>query len=74
MPPRVPLVVNLLLWAVSLSIMFIIIFGVSGGKLSLVTTSLYVSFGHLGKYLRSRRFEHQIHFLCHENLGVKKMV
>jgi hypothetical protein len=55
-PPRVPLAINLLLWAISLSIMFIIIFGVPGGKLSLVTTSLYVSFGHLGKYHRSRRF------------------
>jgi hypothetical protein len=61
-PPRVPLVVNLLLWAISLSIMFIIIFGVSGGKLSLVTTSLYVSFGHTGKYNCSRRFRFKITF------------
>lgn len=53
-PPRVPFVVNLLLWAISLSIMFIIIFGVPDGKLSIMTTSLYVSFGHLGKYRRSK--------------------
>ena len=47
-PPKIPVVVNLILWSCSLSILFIIVFGVWEGQLSLLMTSLYVSLGHSG--------------------------
>lgn len=48
-PPRVPFLVNLLLWLLSLFILFIIVFGVWNGQLSVFMTSFYVSLGHTGK-------------------------
>lgn len=54
-PPKVPFSINIILWSVSLFILFIIIFGIDGGQLDLISTSLYVSFGHAGK---------NIHLLC----------
>ncbi|CAO1398931.1 unnamed protein product [Diamesa hyperborea] len=45
-PPKIPVVVNLMLWSCSLGIIFIIVFGVWEGQLSLLMTSLYVSLGH----------------------------
>lgn len=45
-PPRVPFMVNMILWAISLGILFFLIFGVWDGQLSIIMTSLYVSLGH----------------------------
>lgn len=50
-PPKVPYAMNVMLWAISLFILFIVLFGVSGGKLNLIVTSLYVSLGHTGNYI-----------------------
>lgn len=47
-PPKIPVIVNLMLWSCSLGIIFIIVFGVWEGQLSLLMTSLYVSLGHSG--------------------------
>lgn len=47
-PPKIPFIVNLLMWFVSLFILFIIVFGVWNGKLSVMMTSIYVSLGHAG--------------------------
>uniref|UniRef100_U5EF22 Putative conserved plasma membrane protein n=1 Tax=Corethrella appendiculata TaxID=1370023 RepID=U5EF22_9DIPT len=46
-PPKVPFLLNLFLWILSLGILFAIVFGVWNGELSVIETSLYVSFGHL---------------------------
>ncbi|XP_065094976.1 nose resistant to fluoxetine protein 6-like [Ochlerotatus camptorhynchus] len=45
-PPKVPLFINLSLWAISLSILFGLVFGVWDGELSVPATALYVSLGH----------------------------
>lgn len=45
-PPRPSFLVNLGLWFVSLGILFIVVFGVWDGMLSLYATSFYVSLGH----------------------------
>lgn len=47
-PPKVPTAVNAGLWALSLSTLVVVIFGVPSGKLSVAMTSLYVSLGHTG--------------------------
>lgn len=49
-PPKVPLVVNLGLWVLSMFTLFIVVFGVPGGELSILMTSLYVSLGHTGNH------------------------
>lgn len=48
-PPKVHPITNVVLWILSLLNLLVIVFGVMGGQLSLVMTSLYVSFGHTGK-------------------------
>lgn len=52
-PPKVfqNYFVRLCLWGLSVFNFFIIIFGVTGGRLSVALTSLYVSFGHTGTQL-----------------------
>ena len=52
-PPKVPFVINVMLWSISLFILFIVIFGVRGGELNLIVTSLYVSLGHTGNHTHS---------------------
>ena len=52
-PPKVPYVINVMLWSISLFILFIVIFGVRGGELNLIVTSLYVSLGHTGNHPHS---------------------
>lgn len=49
-PPKIPFVINVGLWSASIFTLFIIIFGVQGGQLGLITTSLYVSLGHTGNH------------------------
>lgn len=48
--PKIPHIkaINLCLWGLSVFTLFIVIFGVSEGKLNLAMTSFYVSFGHTG--------------------------
>ncbi|XP_062560409.1 uncharacterized protein LOC134224821 isoform X3 [Armigeres subalbatus] len=45
-PPKVPVAINLILWAFSLLILFGLVFGVWDGTLSVPMTALYVSLGH----------------------------
>lgn len=45
-PPKVPMLINILLWACSLLILFVLVFGVWDGVLSVPMTALYVSLGH----------------------------
>lgn len=49
-PPKIPLIVNMGLWLVSLFTLVIVIFGVGGGQLSRIATSFYVSLGHTGNH------------------------
>lgn len=48
-PPRVPFLLNIILWLLSIGILFSLIFGVWEGQLSIITTAFYVSIGHTGK-------------------------
>ena len=48
-PPKVPFIVNILLWVVSCTILFSLVFGVWKGELGATATSFYVSLGHTGK-------------------------
>jgi hypothetical protein len=50
-PPKIPFIVNVGLWSASLFTLFIIIFGVQGGQLGVITTSFYVSLGHTGNHV-----------------------
>jgi hypothetical protein len=52
-PPKIPMAINISLWSISLFTLFIIIFGVERGELSLVVTSFYVSLGHTGNSVHS---------------------
>lgn len=52
-PPKIPFIVNVGLWSASLFTLFIIIFGVQGGQLGIITTSFYVSLGHTGNHMNS---------------------
>lgn len=49
-PPKIPFIVNMGLWLVSLFTLVIVIFGVGGGQLSRIATSFYVSLGHTGNH------------------------
>lgn len=56
-PPKIPFVINLGLWIVSIFILLSIVFGVTAGRLSLFMTAFYVSLGHTGKAALSIYFE-----------------
>ncbi|TDG39414.1 hypothetical protein AWZ03_014168 [Drosophila navojoa] len=45
-PPKISRRLNLSLWACSLGVLFLVIFGVWPGELSVVNTAFYVSIGH----------------------------
>lgn len=47
-PPKISILMNVVLWVCSTSTLFAIIFGVVDGKLNQAFTSFYVSFGHTG--------------------------
>lgn len=49
-PPRMPIIFNLLFWAISSALMFLMVFGVWNGSLSVIWTAIYVSLGHTGEY------------------------
>lgn len=49
-PPKITSRTNLLLWAGSIGLLFIIIFGVWNGELNAISTAFYVSIGHTGKW------------------------
>lgn len=55
-PPKVSPFINLILWAMSLCIMFLLVFGVWNGSLNPTWTAIYVSLGHTG-----RQAEHTLH-------------
>lgn len=48
-PPKVSPFINLILWAMSLCIMFLLVFGVWNGILNPTWTAIYVSLGHTGR-------------------------
>jgi hypothetical protein len=45
-PPKVPFLVNIGLWLVSIAITFALVFGVWDGQLGTTATAFYVSVGH----------------------------
>lgn len=47
-PPKINRKMNILLWTVSLGILFLTLFGVWNGSLSVMGTAFYVSLGHTG--------------------------
>lgn len=49
LPPKVSPFINLILWAMSLCIMFLLVFGVWNGSLNQTWTAIYVSLGHTGR-------------------------
>lgn len=48
-PPKIPSYINVILWIMSVAILFSLVFGVWNGTLSVAWTALYVSLGHTGK-------------------------
>lgn len=48
-PPKIPAAVNCVLWFISIGTMFLLVFGIWDGKLSITATAIYVSLGHTGK-------------------------
>ncbi|XP_055380628.1 uncharacterized protein LOC129611475 [Condylostylus longicornis] len=45
-PPKVPFLLNIVLWILSVGLLFILIFGVWNGQLNILATAFYVSVGH----------------------------
>lgn len=56
-PPKVSPFINLILWAMSLCIMFLLVFGVWNGSLNQTWTAIYVSLGHTGRQTLARSCE-----------------
>lgn len=48
-PPKVSPFINLVFWAMSLCIMFLLVFGVWNGSLDRTWTAIYISLGHSGE-------------------------
>lgn len=51
-PIKITPAVNAVLWVLSMSIMFLLVFGVWHGTLGLSWTAMYVSVGHTGNICR----------------------
>lgn len=48
-PPAITPFINCVLWAMSMCIMFLLVFGVWNGTLNVIWTAIYVSLGHTGE-------------------------
>lgn len=48
-PAAITPFINVVLWVMSIGVMFLLVFGVWNGTLNLVWTALYVSLGHSGE-------------------------
>ena len=53
-PPKIPSSLKCILWILTSTTGFLLIFGTWNGTLSILETSLYVSFGHTGVYVISK--------------------
>lgn len=60
--PNISRSINLLLWFVSIGIMFLLVFGVWDGELNILMTSFYVSLGHSGEHICYRFIDFPIPF------------